>query len=56
MPQTQAELDVFRRAIQRGVPFGDDDWTQQVREALGLLPRQRHGRPRTQRFEGVLEK
>jgi putative transposase len=56
MPQTQAELDAFRHAIRRGIPFGDETWTQQVREALGLSPRLRHGRPRTQRFQGVLEK
>jgi putative transposase len=56
MPQTQAELDAFRHAIQNGIPFGDEGWKQQVRDALGTSPRHRHGRPRKQRSESVLEK
>ncbi len=56
MPQTQAELDAFRGAVQNGFPFGDDDWMQQIRDALGMSARHGHGRPRHQRFETVLEK
>ena len=55
-PETQAELDAFRLAIQNGVPFGDEDWMQQVRDALGTSPRHAHGRPRRPRPGSVLEK
>jgi putative transposase len=56
MPQTQVELDAFRHAIQKGMPFGDEDWMHHVRSMLGTSPRHRHGRPRNQRFGSVLEK
>ena len=55
MPQTQAELDAFRKAMRDGSPFGDDDWRQEVRAALGISPRTRNGRPRSQRCGTVLE-
>ena len=56
MPQTQAEVDAFRHAIHNGTPFGDENWKQQVRQALGASPGHRPGRPRKQRPETVLEK
>ena len=37
MPQTQAELDAFRQAMQNGTPFGDEDWKQQVRDCVRNL-------------------
>jgi putative transposase len=53
MPQTETELAIFRCAIRRGIPFGDEDWTKQTREALGRLPRP-HGRPRKHPPKSVL--
>ena len=29
-PQTLGEVDAIRRAIRRGLPFGDDEWTRAV--------------------------
>ena len=46
-PQTEAEVAALRRSIQRGRPFGDDDWTGRTAAELDLettlAPR---GRPR----------
>lgn len=35
-PQTEAELDSVRRAIKRGCPFGDEDWSVKTAERLDL--------------------
>src|SRR5262245_5940776 len=35
-PQTEGELQAIRRSVQRGVPFGDDRWTERAVRALGL--------------------
>jgi putative transposase len=56
LAQTQAELDAFRHAIRNGIPFGDENWTHQVREMLGTAPHHRQGRPRRHRLASVLEK
>jgi putative transposase len=45
-PQTPAELEVFRRAMRRGEPFGDDDWQKRTSIALGLHGQRGPGRPR----------
>jgi putative transposase len=46
-PQTQAELDALRRSVNRGCPFGEDDWQKQVVADLGLESTMRpRGRPR----------
>src|SRR5688572_27906658 len=49
MAQTEAELVPFRRAMQIGMPFGDEAWKQQVRDAMGTSSLHGHGRPRKQR-------
>lgn len=35
-PQTEAEFTAIRRCIQRGRPFGSDDWVQGTSKSLGL--------------------
>jgi putative transposase len=55
-PQTEAELEAFRHAVQDGNPFGDESWKQEPLEALRTPPRRPRGRPRRQPFTGVLEK
>ena len=46
-PQTEAELMAIRRSVQRGVPFGDEDWTERAVQKLGLETTLRpRGRPR----------
>ena len=46
-PQSQAELEAIRRSVNRGCPFGDDQWQEQVVEDLGLQQTLRpRGRPR----------
>ena len=37
--QTLGELDAIRRAIRRGLPFGDDVWTQSVGGGASRRPR-----------------
>jgi putative transposase len=45
-PQTQAELEALRRSVNRGCPFGDDEWQKQVVTDLGLEATLRpRGRP-----------
>jgi putative transposase len=45
--QTEAELAALRRSVQRGSPFGDDSWCEEVVERLGLESTVRpQGRPR----------
>jgi putative transposase len=50
MPQTDAELEAFRRAMRDETPFGEDDWRQEVAEILDMSPRRPRGRPRKHPF------
>ena len=51
-PQTDAELVALRRSVQRGVPYGSDDWQQRTVTALGLESTLRlRGRPRKRNNE-----
>ena len=46
-PQTEAEVALIRRSVQRGRPFGDDLWTEQTIERFGLETTVRpRGRPK----------
>jgi putative transposase len=45
-PQSEAEVQAFRHAVQQGNPFGTDEWKQEVDELLGASPRRPRGRPR----------
>lgn len=46
-PQTAAELDAIRQSVNRGRPFGEDDWSDEVVQRLGLDSAMRPlGRPR----------
>jgi REP-associated tyrosine transposase len=56
VPQTDAELQAFRRAMQDETPFGEDDWRREVQEILEMSPRRRRGRPRKQPLRSVLFK
>jgi putative transposase len=47
-PQTELELLAVRRSVQRGMPFGDEGWTQRAVRRLGLESTLRpRGRPKT---------
>ena len=46
VPQTAAELEVFRQAIVKGEPYGDEDWCHSAMIRLGAVPRRKRGRPR----------
>jgi hypothetical protein len=35
-PQTKQELDAIRLSVNRGQPFGNDDWQKRTAERLGL--------------------
>jgi len=41
-PQTQEELDAFRRVVNLGQPFGDEEWCR----SMGQTQRRPRGRPR----------
>ena len=46
-PQTKSELDAIRRSVNKGVPFGSDDWTKNTAKDLGLQSTMRpRGRPK----------
>ena len=55
-PQSQSELGALRRSVNRGCPFGDEDWQKEVAEDLGLQstlhPR---GRPRKVTIESGID-
>ena len=54
MPQTNAELQAFRRAMRNGEPFGNEDWKREVEELLETPIRRPRGRPRKRRLTSVL--
>jgi len=46
-PQSQEEVDAIRHSIDRGSPLGQEQWTQQIAETLGLQSTLRpRGRPK----------
>ena len=46
-PESEAELEALRRAVQRGRPFGDETWTVEAARALRLQRTLRpQGRPK----------
>jgi putative transposase len=46
-PETEAELKRLRRSVNRGTPFGSDEWAQNTAHVLGLESSLRpRGRPR----------
>jgi REP-associated tyrosine transposase len=46
-PQTEAELEVIRRSVNRSRPFGTDDWALGTADRLGLeFTMRSRGRPR----------
>ena len=48
-PQTEAELEALRQCVQRGRPFGEDDWVRQTAAQLHLETTLRpRGRPKKQ--------
>ncbi len=52
-PQTEAELEVLRRSVQRGQPYGDEVWAERVARRLGLESTLRaRGRPRKEPIKG----
>jgi putative transposase len=56
MPQTDAELEHFRHAMHKGIPFGEDDWKQEVMKRARTIPCRPRGRPRRPPLVSVLEK
>ena len=47
LPQPEAELQAVRRSVQRGRPFGEEQWSDRVVHRLGLETTIRfRGRPR----------
>jgi putative transposase len=47
--QREAELAALRRSVQRGCPFGEALWSDQMVRRLGLeMTIRPHGRPRKQ--------
>jgi REP-associated tyrosine transposase len=48
-PQSEAELQALRRCVNRGAPFGGEDWGANTAELLGLeSTMRRRGRPHLQ--------
>ena len=46
-PQTESEVAALRRCVNRGAPYGDQDWIERTMEQLGLESTLRpRGRPR----------
>jgi hypothetical protein len=46
-PQTEAELEAIRQSVNRGRPYGGDDWQKEAVERMGLQAILRlGGRPR----------
>jgi len=48
-PQSEAELEALRRAVNRGQPFGDPAWRDKMSKQFGLESTCRpRGRPRNE--------
>jgi putative transposase len=45
VPQTDAELLDFRQTVERGLPYGGDEWKREIEELLGMSARRPRGRP-----------
>ena len=46
-PQSEAELQAFRKSVQRGQPYGGDRWVKTTAARLGLESTMRsRGRPK----------
>lgn len=45
LPQTDAEVQAFRRAMKMGEPFGEEVWRGAIAARLGIRPRRDRGRP-----------
>ena len=45
-PQTEAELEAFRRTVRQGHPFGDHQWCRALQEQMGAIQKRSRGRPR----------
>jgi len=56
VPQTDAELNAFRRAVQNGEPFGPTEWGQRLAREFKLHTGRPRGRPRRPGIASVLEK
>jgi putative transposase len=57
VPQTPTEIENFRGAMINGMPFGDEEWRDAIRRALGNKPQGKtRGRPRKLNSGSVLEK
>ncbi len=53
-PQTEAELTALRRSVNRGRPYGGDDWVERTAKERGLeLALRQPGRPRKTGENGV---
>ena len=44
--QTTAEIEAFRRAMNKSEPFGEEDWRISVMNTMGRRPARPRGRPR----------
>jgi putative transposase len=58
-PQTEAELERLRRSVQRGSPYGAEQWVNDTAARLGLVSTLRPGlggRPRKQRAADAAER
>ena len=56
--QPQTELERLRRSVQRGTPYGGEQWVQAAAERLGLeftLHPAQGGRPSKRQSEGAVE-
>ncbi len=55
-PQSESEPQAIHRGVNRGCPFGDDDWQKQTVEDLGPEPTLRsRGRPREMVREAAID-
>ena len=53
-PLTIGELEQVRQSVNRGTPYGSDDWVARTAEQLGLEASLRMiGRPRKRAYDGV---
>jgi putative transposase len=45
-PQTDGEMDAFRKAMDTKQPFGDEQWSRETAKSLGCTTRRPRGRPK----------